>query len=221
MALITCGGLDVLDGRISLPLHGAWFAHLRLDGSAAPAGRVTIQAAGGLSIVGHVATAGVFCDVASVQVVGGAGGLGKTLAPSAYQNAQLRDPLGAILNQAGESLSATVGSSVLGVELTSWTVVASTVGRALDELCGAVGAGTTWRVLADGSIWLGADTWPGASIPKGSDLLDASPEDGRYILGVDTPWLLPGVALETVGNVLAVDHYITPSEVRTWAWATP
>jgi hypothetical protein len=52
----------------------------------------------------------------------------------------------------------------------------------------------------------------------GSDLLEAFPAEGRYVIGAETPSLLPGVALEGVGHVAAVDHWITPHEVRSWAW---
>lgn len=216
MALITCAGADVLDGAIHMPSRGAWWARLRLDTATAPSGKVTISADGGLSLAGFVAVSGVFCDVAQVQIVGGAGGLGKILTPAAWQNAQLRDPLNAIAGMTGESLSSTIDSSLLSIQLPAWTVVASNAARAIDELCGA--ASSTWRVLSDGSIWLGVETWPAQEMPNGSDLLEVYPGEGRYVIGVDTPSLAPGVALSGVGNVAAVDHWIRPHEVRTWAW---
>lgn len=222
MSLITCGGADALNGSIHLLSRGAWWAPLRLDASTAPIGKVTLAANGGLSLSGFVVTGGVAYDVAHVQVVGGAGGLGKTLTPAAYQNAQLRDPLGAIMNTSGESLSSKIDSSILAVQLPTWTIVASKAARGIDELCGAasqaLGQAITWRVLSDGTIWLGSESWPSQQIPSGSDVLDSFPGEGRFVIGADTPWLLPGVALTGVGNVGAVDHFFDSHEVRSWAW---
>jgi hypothetical protein len=220
MALMTCGGADVLRGAVHFPARAAWWARLELDAAKPLSGQVTIAAAGGWTLQGSVLTAGVFCDVAHVQVVGGAGGLGKLLSPAAYQNAQLRDPLDAILKASGETLSSTTLESVLAVELADWTVLEQRPTTAIDALCTAasqaLGSSITWRVLADGTVWLGSETWPTQQLPNGSDVLEVFPADGRYVLGVETPALLPGVNLADVGNVAAVDHWITHDEVRTW-----
>lgn len=222
MALLTCAGADVIDGAVHMPSRGPWWAKLRLDAATAPTGKVAISASGGLSLSGFVSIGGVAYDVAHVQVVGGAGGLGTIVAPAAYQNAQLRDPLSAIMSGSGESQSATIDDSILAVQLPYWTIVASTAARALDELCGAaaaaLGKAITWRILGDGSVWVGSESWPSQSIPVGSDVIDAFPADARYVIGADTPWLLPGIALGGVGNVVAVDHWINAYEVRSWAW---
>jgi len=222
MALGSCGGADIIDGNLHLLSRGAWSGVLKLDTATAPTGKVTVSFQGGLSLSGYVFAGGVAYDVVHVQVVGGAGGLTKTLRPAAYQNAQLRDPLAAIMSQSGESQSSTIDATVLAVQLPYWTIVASTTARALDELCGAaasaLGKAITWRVLGDGTIWLGSETWPSKSMPNGSDLLDAFPAGGRFVIGADTPWLLPGVALSGVGNVGAVDHFFDSHEVRSWAW---
>lgn len=216
--MIRCGGYDVIDGSIRMPSLGAWFAPLRLDTATAPSGSVKIVADGGFTLTGFVAVAGIHHDIAYVNIVGGAGGLGKIMTPRAYQNAQLRDPLQAIMSMSGESLSSTVASSVLAVQLPAWTIVAETAAHALDALCGAAGTGTTWRVLEDGTIWMGVDTYPSKDLPAGSDLLDAFPNEGRYTIGCDAPWLLPGVTIAEVGKVAAVDHWIAAHELRTWAW---
>jgi hypothetical protein len=194
----------------------------KLDTATPPTGKVTISFVGGLSLSGFVTIGGVAYDVTHVQLVGGAGGLSKIMTPAAYQNAQLADPLSAIMKQSGESQSATISAALLSVQLPYWSIVASTAARAIDELCGAaaaaLGTAVTWRVLGDGTIWIGSETWPAQSMPVGSDLLDAFPAGGRFVIGADTPWLLPGVALSGVGNVGAVDHFFDSHEVRSWAW---
>lgn len=223
MALISCAGADVMRMRLHMPQRRAWWAWLDLDTATAASGQVTIAADGGLSWTGTVKQpSGVFLDSARVRVVGGGGGLETLTSPAAYESAQLGDPLRAILSAAGEMLSSTVSASVTSVLLSSWTITATYVSHALDELCfaasAALGQTIIWRVLTDGTVWLGAESWPDLSMPDGADVLEQAPEEGRYVIGATTPFLYPGVNLDGVGHVAGVDHWISHSMVRADAW---
>jgi hypothetical protein len=222
MALVTCAGADVERGRLHLPSRGAWQARIKLDVATAPTGGVTLAAAGGLTASGTVATGGVQLDSAYVRIVGGAGGLGKSIAPAAYRAALVRDPLAAILSAVGETLSPTVDPALLATLLPVWTHTAERASAALDHLAyaagQALGQAITWRVLLDGTVWIGAESWPAASLPSGDDVLCFFPDEGRYEIGASTPSLAPGVNLAGVGHVAAVDHWVASDQVRTWAW---
>jgi hypothetical protein len=222
MALLTVGDADVIKGRLHFPQRGAWLAWLLLDTTAVPSGQVKLAADGGLSATGTVKSAGVFLDSVALRLVGGAGGLGTIIPPAAYENGQLSDPLNAIMNASGESLSSTVDSSITSVQLTRWTHVAQSASAALDRLAFAAGQalGSTivWRVLSDGTVWLGAESWPSQDLPAGSDLLKQYPDEGRFEIGAQTPSLLPGVNVPGIGNVAAVDHWIAPRSIRSDAW---
>jgi hypothetical protein len=222
MALMTCAGADVLRARIHAPRKGAWWSELYLDTSTAPSGSATIAASSGLSIKGTIVQAGVFLDSAHVRVIAGAAGLGKPSTPQAYQNASLSDPLNSLVSDAGETLGA-VDASILNVQLADWSVVGLPVGREIERLCGAasaaLGSEVVFRFTNDGKLWLGVETWPSSSLPTSADVMEQFPDEGRYVIGAETPALMPGVKLSNIGaNVLGVDHWITASEVRTWAW---
>lgn len=223
MALITCAGADVLRLRAHLPQRRAWWAWLDLDTATTPTGQVTIAAAGGLTLVGTVKKpSGVFLDSARIRVVGGAGGLDAVLSPSAYENAQLLDPLNAVLGATGEKLSTSVMPAITSVLLPKWTLTAASAARSIDALCSAAGTAlgkdVVWRVLGDGTIWLGAESWPAQAMPDGADVLDQDPDEGRFVIGSTSPFLLPGVNLDGVGNVIGVDHWVTHDRVRADAW---
>jgi hypothetical protein len=222
MSLITCGGADVIRGRLHLPARGPWFAWLQLDTATAPTGWVTLAASGGLSLRGTVQVGGVELDSARVRVVGGAGGLATLIPRAAFQNALLRDPLQAIMSAAGETSSTSIDASITSVLLATWTHIAQRATTALDLLCYAagqqLGQAVTWRVAGDGTIWIGVEAWTAQSLPAGSDLISKQPDAGLYELGVQTPWLLPGVNLAGVGNVGAVDHFFEPDSIRSLAW---
>lgn len=222
MAQITCGGADVLRGEFHFPARGPWWATLELDTATAPSGQVSIVVAGGFTLQGTVAAGGVFADVAHVDVVGGAGGIGELVPRAAYQSGLLRDPLNAALRAGGEQLSATVSQQLLAVQLKFWSQIEERVGAALDRVAGAagraLGKAITWRVLDDGTVWLGEESWPSATLPKADDVLEVLPADRRHVIGAEAPSLMPGVDLDGVGKVLAVDHWVAPDAVRTWAW---
>lgn len=225
MALMTCGGADVQRGRIHMPIRGAWWADLVLDTSAVPSGSVTIEADGGASIKGTVQKAGAFLDSVNVRIVGGKGGLAKLCEPRAFQNAQIRDLVGVITDASGDTLSGTVDTALLSTLVSAWSAMQIPAAQALDELCSyagkARGETINWRYLGDGSLWLGAEAWSSATLPTGDDLLEQDPSVGRQVIGASSPSLLPGVNLDGVGKVLAVDHWIESHEIRTWAWTAP
>lgn len=222
-ALITCAGADLLKGHVSLPQTGPWTAVLELDTTTVPSGQVTLAADGGLSLKGFVLRAGAdLQDRMHVRLVGGAGGLSKIVPPAAWQGATVRDPLNAIMSATGESLSSTIDASITGLVQQLWTVAAQSGAACLNLICYAagqvLGKAIGWRILGDGTVWIGAETWPAQAMPDGADILRQFPGAGRYEIGAQTPSLLPGVNLTGVGNVAAVEHWLSPSEVRTWAW---
>jgi hypothetical protein len=223
MSLVTCGGADVMRGRIILPSFGNWCADLAVDTALAPTGSIVIAAAGGIELHGTVLDdrTAVHLDVCYLRVVGGAGGLGKDVS-GAYQRAQLRDPLNAIMKTTGEKLSTKVSDGVLGVSLNLWTLGRCRAARALDDLAAAaakaLGQTIRWRVLDDGTVWIGAETWPTVSMQTADVIVDVIPAERRVELGVETLTLLPGVHLDEVGKVAAVEHWIRPDKMRTWAW---
>jgi hypothetical protein len=82
-----------------------------------------------------------------------------------------------------------------------------------------VGQQVNWRVLSDGTIWLGVETWPSQSLPSTADILDLAPVSPRYEIGCATPTLMPGITLTDVNaQISGVDHWLSPDSIRTWAW---
>lgn len=223
MALVQYAGVDVLAGRLHMPLRGVWWCELKLDTVNPPTGQNQLTSAGGMTLTGTVIKSGVFLGQSRVRVVGGAGGMTKTLAPTAYQNALVRDPLNAILGAGGEVASSAIVQSMLSLPLSYWTITSESAAHALDNLVGAVGRqlnqSLNWRVNADGSIWLGAETWPQQSLPADADVLFVYPLGPRFEIGAAYPNLIPGVFLTDVSaNLSGVSIWIRHDHIREWAW---
>jgi hypothetical protein len=211
----TANGLNVLDATVRLPRIGAWQAELDLDGADASKGTGPVSiTAGAQTWTGTAVESGVFVGRLKVRVVGGANGLGKATKPRFYHAIPARVVIEDLLAEGGEKLSSTSDSGKLGTILPFWTRHAGTVaeglGNVLDEL------GATWRVLADGTVWVGVESWPTAKA-DGVIVESEAPHDARIEFSADAPTLLPGTTFRD-RKVSRVEHKIAPGKTRTTAW---
>ncbi len=216
-ALLTANGLRVSRGVLTLPRIGVWHGELEIetDDASKVANAITLSIAEGLlELKGTARRAGVYGSHTSVRIVGGAGGFSKALDSKFYRQIPARIPLGDALSAGGESLSSTADAGKLGQQLPFWTRQAGTVGSAFQQLSSELQA--AWRVLPDGTTWLGDETWP-TTKAKNVTVLSESPEDSSLQLQSDAPVLLPGTSLNGK-NISRVEHIIEPASVRTTAW---
>jgi len=86
-------------------------------------------------------------------------------------------------------------------------------GEALRQLAEELEA--VWRVLPDGEIWIGQESWPEVSPER--DLISEDPRGEFAEFGTDSPTLLPGTVLDGK-RVSVVEHRIEPESVRTLVW---
>jgi hypothetical protein len=196
MSLLHLSGLEALRAEVTFPLWGAWTARVELDGDAAPSGAVTLQiaqeGASPASWSGFVRDASAWQGRVRVLVVGGAGNLrtdldAKHYAPSPYA-VSVAQVLQDIAGDAKETLSST---ATIDGELARWSRARAPAGACLTSLAEKVGA--TWRVLSDGTIWMGTETWPSFTSP-----LYELEEDGEARVlqfAPDTVALMPGVVV--------------------------
>jgi len=221
-AFCTVNGLNVLDGSIYIPRVGVWHADLSIDSFQQVSGAATIQLAS-QTLKGTFTRNGT--DVSKrlrARVVGGAAGMATQLGPRSYGSIQVRIPLTDALNGAGETLSATADSTVLGTQLLAWSRMQAPASAVLAMLLQAVLNAPTWRVLLDGTVWVGYESWPSSSLPD-TVPISAEPEKGRITIASDAPAVLPGTAFSYVSpgvgqltkNISFVQHLIRPDETRT------
>jgi len=221
VAFATLNGRPVFHGSICMPRVGAWTANFAVDGSAAITGGCTLAIAGGLTLVGTAVASGVWLDTARLLVVGGAGGLTKTARAQHYRQTTLRAVLQALLATAGERLASSSDATTLALTFPGWVTTAQPVGRMIAALLEDVRLppATTWRVLPDGSLFIGQETWPDSRLMNVTDYQDLAerPEDGAAELGVEAPALLPGTALGG-RRVSYVEHRLDGEGARTAVW---
>jgi hypothetical protein len=214
MANATANGLDVLEARIHLPRQGRWWADLAVNTDAPDklTGAVTLVLSDTLTLVGTALRVGEYAGTVTCSIVGGAGGLQKVLKPKAYQGVPLRLPLQDALAEVGEALSPTSDADALNEMLSKWIRMSGPAMGELEALLGEAPDGTVCRVLADGTVWVGQETWPEATT-KATVLQDLR-WCGQVELGVEAPELLPGTTFMD-RKVEHVEHRLSPESVRT------
>lgn len=223
MSLVEINGVAVLSGSISMPLVGVWTADLVIDqpdGSGFDAGTEVSIVSGDFSLSGVVAPdrTGDFLDAVHVRVFGGKGGMKKTATARSYvqPGAFVRDVVNGLMNDSGESISSTALQSFMSTNLPAWSVLSMSVSQALQTLIDVVSPGLNLRILADGTLWIGSESWPesGAAF----DILSQDPTQGVFELGVESPQIVPGVSLAGIGNVGRVEHTIESGRIRSRVW---
>lgn len=130
----------------------------------------------------------------SVTLVGGAGLLlSPPLAPRYHTAGSQTVPAGlvaaGIAADAGERLAAGVEAALDAYPLTSWLRMGGTARDAVDTLAGVLALG--WRVLMDGTLWIGVETWdePDNATLDRAYFESGDPADGTVYYGCDgTPF---------------------------------
>jgi hypothetical protein len=206
MALITANGQGAIDTRQVATRIGAWHFDLLVDQPDALTGQVRIiidtddQAAGivaGQVFIGTAVRSGSFVDTAHVRVVAGAGGLGTSATPRHYNGVSVAVVLGDLLAAAGETLSATADQAVLSTGLDAWTTTAAPIGTLIGLLLAAAAPGASWRMLPDGTLWVGTDTFPDAGVDSLLyQIREDAAEQGTMRILVDAPIPLVGTTFE-------------------------
>lgn len=189
-AYITANGAGVIRAHVLRPRIGAWHAELVVDAQdeGTFTGPVALVVAG-LNLQGFAKRSGAHHQTVFVRIVGGAGGLGSTVQPRSWQNVPIRIPLSDALTAVGERLSPTADASTLGTILPKWSRPQRSAGVEVGALLSAV-PGAAWRVLSDGTIWVGPETWPEKELDFTE--IEFQPSIGRLEFASDVPDISPG-----------------------------
>lgn len=210
----TCNGKPLASCVLTAPRVGVWVADLEVDTDEAITGAVELDLEGS-SWRGTVARGGVELGRWRGRIVGGAGGLGAVLGPTAFADTDLRAVLSETLRDAGEQLAET--SATLDASVTRWARMAAPASHTVADIAHA--AGCAWRVLADGTVWVGAETWEALDLGADLDVITVDPRVGRHELAGDAALAIVPGRVVTLDNqavrVGAVEHRLIEVTLRT------
>jgi hypothetical protein len=215
MALATLGGKTVIEARVVRGLSGSWVIEATVDSKTALAGRVVFTTPG-LTLSGTVdaTLSGVFQETAQVRVLAGAGRLSEEIGAKSYRGVTLRTVLLDILTAKGELLSATSDASLLSTSLSAWVRFRGSADAEIAKLLETVGA--SWRMLDDGTVWIGRETWP--TLAGIHQVIEDHPEDGRSVVASEKPFLRPGATFNSRQVREVVDTFSADKVRSEYVW---
>lgn len=219
--MLTANGLPVTALRLSKPPQGVWVASLEVTSDERVLGAVELKQDGlATAFLGTARFSGEpVAGSCRIEVVGGTGGFAtKTVEAKSYAGISARSIISDLLAALGESLSPTSAKAVLNATLPYWTRAAGKAGEGkaiLSTLTAALGA--IWRVLPDGSVWVGTETWPTLEDFEAVEM-NRDEAASAVVLAPETIGLLPGVTYtgRKVGRV--EDSFGRTAPLRTTFW---
>ncbi len=137
------------------------------------------------------------------RVVGGKGGLTKDVEARFYGSTTAGQVLNDLATDSGEKLSNLIGPEVKSFSLSRWLRPVGNGRKALGDLATALGM--TWRVLRDGTLWIGTDRYePVTPEDFGARILSPDALHGSVESAPDWPGVRPGVLFldRKVANVV-------------------
>lgn len=211
--MTTLNNLPLLSLSLVIPRLGAWTADVEVDSDTDVTGAVTLDLEGRVWR-GTVVRGAVAYGRWSGRIVGGAGGLAGELPPVALAGTTLRAVLEEALRASGETIAPS--AAALDVAVARWHRTRATGDIAVAEV--ARTAGMPWRVLADGTVWVGAETWATITV-RDVDVMGREPVTGCTELAGDAALdLAPGRTVTLDGYVVrigAVTHRLDGVALRT------
>ena len=182
----------VSGGTVELPRTGIWIADVKMIGQDIPAVGDPVDATlGPVVMAGTVAVAELVNGIVELRLVGGAGGLGNVARPKHYHQPLVHHILTDLMRDAGEALSTVCTPAILTKPLEAWTTLGLPTGTLLAALCSVLGC--NWRVMSDGTVWIGIEPWPDCMAAFRS--LETDGANAAQVVGTDGPAIWPGTLL--------------------------
>jgi hypothetical protein len=206
MSLVTLQGLPVLGLLLTRPVVGGWQTIAEVDYQDSQElfdGLLELKDEK-VTYRGTALNSGVVSGVARLEITGGRGGLVQAL-PTAqhFRDVTVKTLVQALLSAVGEQLDATSTRDVLDRRVPFWSFATERASVALSTLADRLGV--RWRVLPNGNVWFGTDTYPELDDAVAATLLELDRDDaaGNLLLATETLELGPGVthAGRRVGRV--------------------
>ena len=215
-ATFAGASVDVTKGPLTLPRVGVWTADLWALSDSAPTGNVSVDLAG-VDMPCHVQRAEMGGGLAHVRLVGGRGGMGKTAKKKHHKTPTARTSLTDLARDAGETLSPTCPADVMARPLSFWTTLSMPIGSVVQALSESLGDDVSWRILFDGTLWMGKETWP--MCPAEVRIIEQDAANASQVLGTDALAIWPGttIAGRRVDMVLHEFGGTSPRSTVWWA----
>jgi hypothetical protein len=205
----TITGAGIITAKVVRPALGAWTADVEVDSTKAITGTVRLELPG-VSLTGTVMEGGVSYLRQHLRLVGGRGGLGKSVSGQHFFKGTTRTVVDHTLAEAGEQLAQDSDAGIMNQTLDHWQRLKGTAGRELSRLTDHLSTG--WSVKPDGSVRIGLPLWTMSSVEV--DLLGEDLVNRSWVLACNGDVPSPGTTVRGK-RVVSVEHTVTGTALRS------
>lgn len=219
----TLNNLNIFDGVITFPRIGVWHADLSVSTGIDPSGSATLVLGSQTWVGSYSLQSGLdLLNRQRVRVVGGAGKISNQVLAKSYNAIQARIPLQDAIQDSGEAISPVCDPTVLSIPLRGWVRFQTSGSFALRAILSAIPNNPSWRVVSDGTIWVGYETWPVVTL-NDTGYLHSDPASATILIGSFDPDISPGEVLHVaIPNqpiqdlkVSSIVHTIEDGKIRS------
>lgn len=208
----TANGASIQSLEVTFPFRGAWLAKVEADADdpATFVGTVTIES-GATRLIGTALRPGSDPGgQTTLKIVGGAGRLAETIPAASYGVTDVGDVVKAILAAVGERLSVAADVATLALPMQRWNRSKGDAASCLSAVAKA--NGFSWRVLDDGSVWVGVDAF--AETSADVELVASKPSEGTVEVADDDLAIRPGQSFQGA-RIYEVSTVLGPKATRS------
>ena len=185
----------VFSGEVRLPRVGVGSGDLVVNSEVDISGPVKIATDdGSFELVGTAFRHGEYVQHLKIHWIAGADGMNTSLAPKGYNGYTLGRILADTLSAVGERMSDAIDARLLAIYKKHWQRLAQTAKAQVIEIMRSAGV-DSWRILPDGSLWMGTETWPAVPTSDQWVQMNWNRAENWALIGSENPFLLPGVSL--------------------------
>lgn len=211
MAQYLINNKPIVECHLMLPKIGAWMANdvlIDSDEEFNIGDSVTMNFLD-QTFKGTVLDTGVFRGFQQCTIIGGSGKFPDQLESSSYNSIPLGQVVNDIARKTGHTVSTSSDQNLLNHNLVGWNILKMKASLALVKLLDSQGA--IWRILPDGTLWIGFETYTPLNI---NDFLviEKFPEQARWNIYNEEYLIQPLSSLDG-NNIQQVEYFISKNEL--------
>ena len=213
MAQYLVNDYPLITGHIRMAKSGVWTAYdvlVDTDVAFKVGDSVTMKLID-VTFNGTIYNSDVYLGFQRCTILGGSGKLSTYLESAPYNATTIGQVLKDIARNTNHKISTKAEQNVLNFSLTGWNILKMKAALAIEKLTSVTSC--LCRVLPDGTLWFGKETYT----PVNDDdylVIEKFPDEGRWSIYNDQTLIQPLSSLQGM-NIVQVDYLVQDNELTT------
>jgi len=211
-------GIPLVECHLIIPKIGAWIANDVLVDTDTPLslGQAVTMNFMDRTFKGTVLDTGVFEGYQRCTIIGGSGKLSSYLESTPYNSTTVGQVLRDIARKTSHTVSTSIDQTLLNSNLASWNIIRMKAALAITKLLSEIGA--IWRILTDGTLWIGKEVYTPLNA-QDFTVLEEFPEEARWDI-YNEDYLIDPLTSLSGNNIQQVEYFVKDNELKMSVYFT-